>query len=96
MLPLAMNWFDRARSIESTDNAGIEKRKLDAIYQFVQGIPEVFEQLQRHEKMKRNASDAFQLFCKQRCLWHSAEFQKHTFYFILWAAVPLNTTLWLF
>jgi hypothetical protein len=96
VLPLVVDLFERARSVETIDEAGIEKRKLDAIYQFVQGVPVIPEQLQRHEKMKRNAVGAFQLFCEQRCLWHSAEFQEHTFYFTLWAAVPLHTTLWLF
>ena len=43
VLPLVIDWFDRARSIESTDIVGTGKRKLDAIYQFIRAIPESFE-----------------------------------------------------
>ena len=41
-LPLAINWFERARSIYSNDG-GLGKRKLDAIYQFIRAMPDVFE-----------------------------------------------------
>ena len=37
------DWLERARSIENTDQARIAKRKLDAIYQFIRAMPEVFE-----------------------------------------------------
>ena len=43
VLPLAVDWFERARSIEAIDEAGIDKRKLDAIYQFIRAMPDVFE-----------------------------------------------------
>ena len=43
VLPIAIKWFERARSIESEDEAGINKRKLEAIYQFIRAMPEVFE-----------------------------------------------------
>ena len=44
VLPLAVAWFERARSIENNEEAGIiDKCKLDAIYQFIRAMPEVFE-----------------------------------------------------
>ena len=42
VLPHAIAWFDHARSIES-DEVGVDKRKLSAIYQFIHAMPEVFE-----------------------------------------------------
>ena len=84
VLPLVIDLFERARSVETIDEEEIETRKLDAISQFVQGVPVI--PLQRHEKTKRNAVGAFQMLA----------FLGILFYFILWAAVPLHTTLWLF
>jgi hypothetical protein len=43
VLPIAVNWFDRARSIEDIDEAVIGKQKLGAMYQFIRAMPEVFE-----------------------------------------------------
>ena len=43
VLPITINWFEKARSIESNDEAAVNKRKLEAIYQFSRGMPEVFE-----------------------------------------------------
>ena len=47
VLPIAINWFDRARSvarsIENVDEAGIGNHKLGAIYQFIRAMPEIFE-----------------------------------------------------
>ena len=44
VLPIAINWFERARSIRTgIGEASIDKRKLEAIYQFVRAMPEVFE-----------------------------------------------------
>ena len=43
ILPTAINWFDRARSIETNDSTGIGKQKLSVIYQFIRAMPEVFE-----------------------------------------------------
>ena len=42
VLPFAISWFERARSIEN-DEVGIDNHKLGAIYQFVRAMPEVFE-----------------------------------------------------
>ena len=43
VLPLAIRWFERARFIYVNNEAGIDKRKLDVIYQFIHAMPEVFE-----------------------------------------------------
>ena len=43
VLPLAVDWFEQASFIEDADDAGLVKRKLDAIYQFIRAMPEVFE-----------------------------------------------------
>ena len=43
VLPIAIDWFDQARSIENTDETVIDKQKLGAIYQFIHAMPEVFE-----------------------------------------------------
>ena len=43
VLPLALNWFERARFIDNNNEAGIDKHKLGAIYQFIRAMPEVFE-----------------------------------------------------
>ena len=45
VLPIAINWFERARSIEDTDETVIDKQKLGAIYQFIHAMPEAFEPL---------------------------------------------------
>ena len=42
-LPLAVNWFERAQSIENNEEVGVGRHKLGAIYQFIRAIPEVFE-----------------------------------------------------
>ena len=42
VLPLAVAWFDRARSIDA-DEERVDKHKLGAIYQFIRAMPEVFE-----------------------------------------------------
>ena len=42
VLPIAVDCFERARSIENACEVGIDTRKLDAIYQFIRGMPEVF------------------------------------------------------
>ena len=46
VLPIASNWFDRARSLDTNDEAGIDKRKLSAIYQFIRAMPTGFEPAQ--------------------------------------------------
>jgi len=43
VLPIAINWFERARSIDNNNEAGIDKHKLGAIYQFIRAMPEIFE-----------------------------------------------------
>ena len=43
VLPIAISWFERARSVDDDDEAGIGKRELEAIYQFIRAMPEVFE-----------------------------------------------------
>ena len=43
VLPIAIEWFERARSIENVDEAGIDKQKLGAIYQFIRTMPDVLE-----------------------------------------------------
>ena len=43
VLPIAINWFERAGSIEGIDVAEVGKRKLETIYQFIHAMPEVFE-----------------------------------------------------
>ena len=47
VLPIAINWFERAKSIRNYvgayHEATIDKRKLDAIYQFIRAMPEFFE-----------------------------------------------------
>ena len=42
VLPIAINWFDRARTVDD-NNAGTDKHKLGAIYQFIRAMPEAFE-----------------------------------------------------
>jgi hypothetical protein len=56
VLPLAISWFERARSIEEEDVARISKRKLEVIYQFIRAMPDVFEPAPEAagEKRKRN------------------------------------------
>jgi hypothetical protein len=56
VLPIAIEWFDQARSIENTDETVIDKRKLDAIYQFIRAMPEVFEQAPAAAGEKRKRS----------------------------------------
>ena len=56
VLPIAINWFERARAIDSNNEAQIDKRKLEAIYQFIRAVPEVFEPAPAAgEKRKRSA-----------------------------------------
>ena len=43
VLPIAINWFERARSIHNNEEAGIYKHQLEAIYQFTRAMPEAFE-----------------------------------------------------
>ena len=43
MLPIAVTWFERARSIDDAYGTAIGKHKLGAIYQFIRAMPEVFE-----------------------------------------------------
>ena len=44
MLPIAIDWFERARSIEDAIvETGVGKAKFGAIYQFMRAMPEVFE-----------------------------------------------------
>ena len=43
VLPIAVKWFERARSVDSNDGVGVGKHKLGAIYQFIHAMPEVFE-----------------------------------------------------
>ena len=43
VLPLAVAWFERTRSVGDNNSAGIRKRKLEAIFQFIRAMPEVFE-----------------------------------------------------
>jgi len=43
VLPLAIDWFERARSIDNNDEAGNGKQKLETVYQFIRAMPEVFE-----------------------------------------------------
>ena len=62
VLPIAINWFERARSIiahTNNDVIGVGKRKLSVIYQFIRAMPEVFEQpvpAAAGEKRKRSGS----------------------------------------
>ena len=65
VLPLAINWFERARSIEDTDETVIDKQKLGSIYQFIRAMPEVFEPAPvaaGGEKRKRCAADGHGMF----------------------------------
>jgi hypothetical protein len=43
VLPIAINWFERARFVYDNNEAGIGNHKLGAIYQFIRAMPEVFE-----------------------------------------------------
>ena len=43
VLPVAVNWFERAQSIQNDDEAGTDRHKLGAIYQFIRAMPEIFE-----------------------------------------------------
>ena len=57
VLPLAVNWFDRAISLENVVDTGIDKRKLSVIYQFIRAMPEVFEPVPvAGDKRKRSAA----------------------------------------
>ena len=58
VLPLAVNWFDRARSIEGTDEKVIVKQKLCAIFQFIRAImPEIFEPTSAAGDKRKRAVD---------------------------------------
>ena len=43
VVPIAVHWLERARSIQNIDEAGVGRHKLGVIYQFVRAMPEVFE-----------------------------------------------------
>ena len=43
VLPIAVDWFERAQSIANEHEARIGKQKLGTIYQFIRAMPEVFE-----------------------------------------------------
>ena len=43
VLPIAVDWFERALSIANEYQAQIGNHKLGAIYQFIRAMPEVFE-----------------------------------------------------
>ena len=43
VLPIAINWFERAHFVYNNNEARIDKQKLDTIYQFIHAMPEVFE-----------------------------------------------------
>ena len=43
VLPTAVSWFERARSLEDIYGRAIDKQKLSVIYQFIRAMPEVFE-----------------------------------------------------
>ena len=43
VLPLAVEWFERAHAIEDTDATVIDKQKLGAIYQFIRAMPDIVE-----------------------------------------------------
>ena len=56
VLPIAINWFEGARSIEDTSETGIGKAKFGAIYQFIRAMPEIFDPAPASGgKRKRNA-----------------------------------------
>ena len=40
VLPLAVSWFERARSVDSNNEAAIDKNKLGSIFQFIRAMPE--------------------------------------------------------
>ena len=40
VLPLAINWFELARSFDINNEAGVGKHKLGAIFQFIRAMPE--------------------------------------------------------
>ena len=46
VLPIAINWFERARSVDCNYAERVDELKLEAIYQFIHAMPEVFEQCQ--------------------------------------------------
>jgi hypothetical protein len=52
VLPLVIEWFERAGTIQSVDEDEIGKRKR-AIYQFIHAMPEVFEPVRVTAKRKR-------------------------------------------
>ena len=56
VLPIAIEWFERATSMEDTDDAVIVKHKLGSIYQFIRAMPEVFEPVRVTAKRKRYLS----------------------------------------
>ena len=58
VLPIAIKWFERARSIEDTDETVIGKNKLGSIYQFIHAMPEVFEPAPAAAGGKRKRSAA--------------------------------------
>jgi hypothetical protein len=60
VLPIAINWFQRAQSIENNEEIRVGRHKLGAIYQFIHAMPEVFEPAPvaaGGEKRKRSAAD---------------------------------------
>ena len=55
VLPHAVSWFERARSVDS-NVVGIDRHKLEAIYQFIRAMPEVFEPVPAAAGEKRKRS----------------------------------------
>ena len=56
VLPIAITWFEIARSKCTNEKAGIDRRQLDAIYQYIHTMPEVFVPAPAGGKRKRSGS----------------------------------------
>ena len=61
MLPLAMNWFKQGRFIQTVDEVGVGKRKLDVIYQFVRAMPMICVEAYTCQELDRISSSKMEL-----------------------------------
>ena len=68
VLPIAVTWFERARSIGNNDEAGIDKRKLDAIYQFILAMPMVYVEGWTRRELDEISSSIMELSLKLKDL----------------------------
>jgi len=58
VLPLAINWFDKARAFsQNDDEENVDARQLSAIYQFARAVPLMFVQSPTNASTKRKMDE---------------------------------------